>query len=101
MVVIVNVGGQNSMQMTLVEDQNLVQSLLSNRANPAFGEGIRIGSPHRSPNYCHILRCQDRIEGRCELGVAIMNQEADWDITILDLPTQVTRLLCHPGTRRV
>ena len=45
MIVIVNIGRQNSMQVTLVEDQDPVEAFLSNSTTPAFGESMRIGSP--------------------------------------------------------
>ena len=48
-----------------------------------------------------ILRREDCVEGRREFGVTIMNQEAHAHIAVLNLPTQLPRLLGHPRTRRV
>ena len=39
MVVVVDVGSQHAMKMSLAEDQDLVQALLADRANPALREG--------------------------------------------------------------
>lgn len=101
MIVIVDIRGQHTMEMAFAQDQELVQTLLSNRTNPAFGERIRIGSPHWRPDDRNILRCEDRLEARRELGVTIVDQEAHGEHAILNLPTELPRLLSHPRTGRV
>ena len=55
LVVIVNVGRQNSTKVPLPKDQDPVEAFLSNRANPPFGKRIRIGCSHWRPNDGDIL----------------------------------------------
>ena len=93
-VVVGDIRRQYTAEMVLSKDQDLVQTLLSNGANPAFREGIRIWCPHRSPDHGDFLGPEDGVKGPRELGVTIVDQEADGEIAILDLPAQVTRL--HP-----
>ncbi len=101
MVVVVEVGRQHAMKMPLAEDQELVQAFLADRANPALRKGIRIRRPHWPPNDRHILRRKDRIEGSRKLGVTVVDQETHRQASVLDVPTQLARLLGHPSTGRV
>jgi len=44
------------------------------------------------------LSAEDLIEGRAELGVPIVEQEADGVVTVIQLHDEVARLLGHPRT---
>ena len=101
MVVILNIGRQNAMKVPFVEDQEPVETLLSHGANPPFRERIRIWRPNGCAKDRDILGGEHGVESRCKRRVAIVDQEACWQCAILDLPTEVTRLLCHPCACRV
>src|SRR4051794_217863 len=44
---------------------------------------------------------EDRVEGRRELGVAIVDEEAERAVLLLQRPAEVARLLRDPGGGRV
>lgn len=79
----------------------MVQALLAHGAHPAFGHSIRIGSPVRGEDSLDALGREYGVEARGERGVPVMDEEARWHDPILNLPAKLTRLLCHPGRRRV
>ena len=93
-VVLLDVRRQNSIQVTLVEDHDSIEAFLSDRPDPPLGKRICIWRPHRCPDDRDILRREHRIEGHRELGVTIVDEEADGECSVLNLPTEVTRL--HP-----
>ena len=100
-VVILDVRRQNSIQVTLVEDQDSIEALLSDRPDPTLGKRICIWRPHWRSDDCDILRPEDRVERHRKLGVAVMDQESHRQRAILDLPAQLPRLLCYPRIGRV
>ncbi len=100
-VVILNIRRQNSMEVTLVEDQDPVEALLSNRANPTLRESVCVWCSNRGAYDPDILRREDGVKGSRELGVAIVDEDSHWERAILDLPCELARLLRHPSTRRL
>src|SRR5947199_2793767 len=52
--------------------------------------------PHGSANHSQPLRGEDLVEGRGDLLVAVMEEEADWPASIR-AADQVACLLGHPG----
>jgi hypothetical protein len=85
--------------MSLSKNQDLVQALLARRADPAFRERIRIWRLDRRADDRDTLRSEYGIEGRRKLGVPVVEQEADGHCSVLDLPTETTRVLRHPRRR--
>ena len=100
MVVVLGIHGQHTTEMSLAEDQDLVQALLSNRTNPAFRKRICVRCSNGRANARDVLRPEDRVEVQSELGVTIVEQETCRYTTILELRSQVTGLLCYPRTCR-
>ncbi len=100
MVVVVSIGRQHPAQMPLPKDQDPVEALRAHRPNPAFSERVCIRCPEWGTDDRQVLRGKHGIESRRELGVTIMDQEACWHVSLLDLPAELTGLLRYPGTRR-
>ncbi len=94
-VVIAHVRGQHSLEMALAKDQNLVETLLSNGANSPLRESVGIWCSNWRANDRDILGREHCVERRRKLRVAIVDQEADGHGSVLDVPTEVTRLLFH------
>src|SRR5687767_10768428 len=100
-VVIVDVGGQNSVEVPCSKDQDPVEAFLAHRPNPAFRDRVRVRRPKWCLHDCHVLRHEDRVEGSRKLAVTVVNQEAGWHSPVLDLPAELARLLRYPGTCRL
>ena len=79
----------------------MVQAFLPRAADPPFRDGIRAGRPVGSARHLQILRFEHRVKGPAELRVAIMDHEAERPALVLKGPTQVARVLRHPGRRRM
>ena len=62
--------------MRLPTDEQPIQALAADGADPAFRDGIRAGRLERGPHDPHLLRGEDGIERRRELAVAVMNEES-------------------------
>lgn len=54
-IVVVDIRRENLLQMALIQDHQLVQALLANRADPAFGTCVRILCPNWRPDDPHVL----------------------------------------------
>src|SRR5690242_9639466 len=89
-VVILYVFFQYSVQMLLVYDEQVIQALLSSRANPAFGDPVRLRTPGRSTRDREPLTAKHGVEPQRVLAVAVVDQDADRQRSVLQLPTQVT-----------
>ncbi len=101
MIVVGDVRRQHATEMPLADDQDLVQARLAHRADPALRESIRIGRLHRRADDRDCLGCEHGIESNRKLAVAVVDQEAHREHSLLDLPAELTGLLRHPRTRRV
>ena len=101
LVVVRDVLGQDAAQVRLVDDEQVVEALRARRADPALGVGVRgrraVGRAHDLDP----LGREDRVEGRRELGVAIVDEEAGRRARLLQRPGEVARLLRDPGGGRV
>ena len=95
--VISGVFGQHVPQVTLVENQQMVQAFFSDGANPALRDGIRFGSLEGSQYAFEALRNNDVIEGSGEFGVVVMDEEAPLHRLITELPQQLAGLLSDPS----
>jgi hypothetical protein len=79
------------------EDQQSVEALAADAADPALDVRVRVRRPDRRPDDPHAFAGEDRIERRRELAVSIVNQEAHRAVAIVEVHQQVARLLQHPG----
>jgi hypothetical protein len=98
---VVNILSQDAAKMSLPKDQHPVEAFLAHGANPAFGKGMRVQRLNRRADDADRLRFEHGIEGSGELHVAVVDKEVHRQAAIPDVPTQVTRLLGYPSTRRV
>ncbi len=75
-VVIVNVFLEHTSKMTLVQDEQLIQAFLTNRADPAFGHGIGFRRSKGSTNNFKAFGDEDLVEAASKFTVAVMDEEA-------------------------
>src|SRR5262249_51003980 len=100
-VVVLHVLGQDCLQMPSTQDQQPVQALAARTGDPALAPSVRVWGPHRCSDDLQTLCLDDGIEGGREVAVTIVDQEAGLDLRLLELPSQVARLLDGPATARV
>ena len=63
--------------MPIVDDDEKVEALLTDRPNPAFCISIGVRSANRCVDHFDVLRSKDAIKGGSELCVPIMEQVAN------------------------
>jgi hypothetical protein len=76
-VVVLDVGREDSFEVAAVEDQEPVEALAADAADPAFGEGVRAGCANGCPDDPDRFGAEHLVEGGGELAVAIVDQETD------------------------
>ena len=101
LVVVRDVVGQDAAQVRLVDDEEVVEALRAHRADPALGVGVRRRRAVGRAHDLDPLGREHRVEGRRELGVAIVDEEAGRRARLLQRPGEVARLLRDPGGGRV
>ena len=74
-VVVLQVFGQHSSQMVLIDDQQLVEELPSQGADDPFADRVRSGRLRRAGENPDACRREDGVEGAGELACAIPDQE--------------------------
>src|SRR5262249_2472916 len=100
-VVVVDVLSQHLVQMPAAEDQHVVQNLTPGGAHPALRKCVRHWPPVGQADDLHALALEHLVECRRELRVPIAKQELGPQGAVLELPSQVARLLDHPLRSRV
>jgi hypothetical protein len=100
-VVVVDVGREDSFQVAAVEDQDPVEALAADAADPAFDEGVRAWCAYRCADDPDRLGAEDFVEGGRELAVAVMDQEPDRLRPVDERLDDVAGLLGRPLAGRV
>jgi len=78
LVEITDILAQNLLQMTLIEDENVVKALGPDRSHPALSDGVR---PRRSERCAYLGNtnvAHPTIESGAITAVAVMNEETSW-----------------------
>jgi hypothetical protein len=75
-VVVRHVHAQDPIQMPAPDDQQPVQALGTDRADPALRIGIRIGRPHRRQQDLGAFCAEHVVEAAAELRIPVAEQEA-------------------------
>ena len=101
LVVMGGVGAEHLLEVAAVDDQDPVEALAAEGADPTLGVRIRIRSSDGRPDDPHALAAEDLVEGAAELTVAIVKQKAEGPFPVGQVHQQVTRLLCDPAPIRV
>jgi hypothetical protein len=91
--------GEDVLEVAPAKNQEVVEALAPDGADPAFGERVRARAPVGSPGYPDGLTPEDLVERGGELGVAITQQELDREPALLNFPGEVACLLGDPRRR--
>jgi hypothetical protein len=100
-VVVLDELAEDMFEVSAAEDQQVVEALAANGANPALGEGVRARAPVGSPEYPDTFGAEDLVKRGGELGVAIPEQELEREAAVLDFPGEVACLLHDPCAGRM
>src|SRR5512133_3845257 len=97
MVVVLRVPGQYSSKMARVQYHQAIQALIPDRSDPTLGHCIGIRCPVGGQDDLDALGPEHRVEASAELGVPVVDQEADGQKPILEVPAQLPGLLDDPA----
>jgi hypothetical protein len=74
-VVVLGVHAENALQVAPAEDEDVVETLSSNGADPALRDGIRLRGPSGRLHNGEALGPENLVEGARELGISIPDQD--------------------------
>jgi hypothetical protein len=95
------VDAEHVLEVAAVDDQDPVEALAAEGADPTLGVRIRIRGSDGRPGNPHALAAEDLVEGAAELTVAIVKEKAEGLFPVGQVHQQVARLLCDPAPIRV
>src|SRR5207248_2306600 len=101
LVVVQGVGREDVLEVAAADDQEPVEALASDAADPALGVCPRLWRPHRRLDYTDAFGAEDLVELAGELTVAVTDEVARAGSLVVELHQQVARLLAHPRPIRV
>ncbi len=78
--------------MVFIQEQEMVKTLLTDRARPPFIESVGIRCDKRCVNDVHAFGLENGIKCLCELAVSVVNQETG--VFLLSSSSQITCLAC-------
>jgi hypothetical protein len=76
-VVMVDVDTEHVVELSPTDDQDPVEAVASDSADPALGERVRLRRPKRCADDLDAFASKDLVERVAELAVAIVDQEAE------------------------
>jgi hypothetical protein len=96
-VVVAAVDAEYLFEVAAAEDQDPVEAVGAECANPALGEGVRIRRLNRCADHFDAFSAEDLVEGVVELRVAIVDEEPEW-LVVAKLNDEVACLLTGPAS---
>ena len=100
-VVVRDVVDHEPLELALVPDDGAVKELASKGANPAFGEGVGYGCPHRGLEDLEAFGAEDLVAVAVELAGAVTNEGSAVGEPAGMAHEEVARRLGGPGAGRV
>jgi hypothetical protein len=77
-VVAVDVDAQGTLKLPAAADQEPVEAVTPDGADPAFGERVCLRRAKRGADDLDALALEDLVEGATELAVTVVDQEPGW-----------------------
>src|SRR5213080_1507252 len=100
-VVMVDVDAEHLLELSPADDQDPVEALAADGADPALGERVRLRRPEWCADDLDSVASEDLVEDAAELAVSVVNQEADRCQPCRERPGELASLLGCPGPARV
>ncbi len=101
LIVMAGIDAKYVLEVAAAEYEQPVEALATDAANPALGVSVRVWCLDGRADHGNPLALEDVIAAATELGVAIMDEEAERLLAIIESHEQVARLLGDPGARWV
>jgi hypothetical protein len=98
LVVMARVDMKHVLELAAAENEQPVEALATHRPDPTLGMCVRVRCLDGCADHSHSVACEDLIEATAELGVAIVDQETERLLAILERHQQVACLL---GSKRI
>src|SRR6266516_1229481 len=95
------VNAEHVLELAAVDDQDPVEALAPERADPALGVGVGVWRSDRRADDRHAFAAEDLVEAAADLAVAVVEEEAEGLLPVVEEHQQVPRLLCDPVTIRI
>src|SRR5262249_27010914 len=86
-----DVGGRHVLEGAAADDQQPVETLAADAADPALCVGARLRRPHRRLDDADAFGAEDLVELAAELAIAITDQKPRPDALVVELHQQVAR----------
>jgi hypothetical protein len=100
LVVVAAVGAEHVLEVAAPEDEEPVEAVVANGADPTLGEGVCVRGLNWREDDLDALGAEDLVESVAELRVAIMDEEPE-RLLVAELHDEVARLLGDPASVRV
>jgi hypothetical protein len=100
-VVVTGIDAKHVLELGAADDEQPVEALATDAADPALGVGVRVRRLHGCADHGDPFALEEMVEAAAELGVAIVDQQAQRLLPIIEGHQQVARLLSCPGAGRV
>src|SRR5712691_10723287 len=97
LVVMAAVDAEHVLEVGAREDDDPVEAVGANGADPTLGEGVRVRGMYWRADDLDALGAEDLVEGVAELRVAIMDKEPK-RLPVAELHDEVARLLGDPAS---
>jgi len=101
LIVMAGIDAKYVLEVAAAEYEQPVEALATDAANPALGVSVRVWCLDGRADHGNPLALEDVIAAATELGVAIVDEEAERLLAIIESHEQVARLLGDPGARWV
>jgi hypothetical protein len=86
-----NVGAEDAVEVTPVQDQDPVEALAAERPDPPLGVGVRVRRPNRCADDPDALATEHRVEVTTELAITIVEQKPEPTLSVVELHHEVGR----------
>jgi len=100
LVVVAAVDAEQMLETAAAEDEDSVETISAQRADPALGISVRVRRLDRGADHPDALSAEDLVEGVAELRVAVVDENPERRL-LAEPHDQVARLLGDPAAVRI
>jgi hypothetical protein len=97
LVVMRHVRGKDVLEAGAANDEDPIEALAADAADPAFGVRPRLRRSDRRLDHKYALGAEDFVEVAGEFGVSITEEKPQAETVVVERHEQVARLLGHPA----
>src|SRR6266540_4217352 len=92
-VVVTHIDAKDLLELSAVEDEEPVEALAPDGADPALDVRVCVRCPHRCSDHLDPVAAEDGVEGAAELAIAVVDQQPGPLAAVVEVHQQVARLL--------